>query len=318
MFLWVIFGVVLIVCFGIVLYVMKATTAEKAVMRQLATIAATREVRAAAGTILKEQGLSPNPWVHELLSQTPKSAIILDLIQQAGADWWVSSVIQSSIALAFAGALISAFWTGSFSLILLSALAAGFLPFAYLLLLRYRRLQACDALLPEAVELMARAMRAGHTLTSALEIVSNDIAQPLASEFRTVFEEQSFGLPLRDALTNLLRRVPGDDLRFLTTALLIQKETGGNLTQILDTTSSVMRQRKRMKGQVRIYTAQARATGWVVASLPALLFLVFEFLKPDYEQLLLTDPIGSKVLYVGVFFWLIGAFIIKKIMTIKV
>jgi len=126
------------------------------------------------------------------------------------------------------------------------------------------------------------------------------------------------GLPLRDALMNLLQRIPRDDMRFLTTALILQKETGGNMVKILDSTAHVMKERKRVRGQIKVYTAQARATAWVVGGLPFFMFLLMNFISPGYESEMLNDPIGSKVFYGGLMLWAIGVLAIKKIVAIKV
>jgi tight adherence protein B len=195
---------------------------------------------------------------------------------------------------------------------------AGCIPVGYLLVQRMRRLQACDTQLPQAIDLMSRALRAGHALNSAIEMVSHDIPEPLAGEFRMVHEEQSLGLPLRDALMNLLDRIPRDDMRFLTTALLLQKETGGNLVQILDTTSRVMKERVRLRGQIRIYTAQARVSAWVVSLMPFAMFLLLNLLNPGYEDIMLKDATGRVLVYIGLGMWAAGILTIRKLIAIKV
>jgi tight adherence protein B len=149
-------------------------------------------------------------------------------------------------------------------------------------------------------------------------MVSQDIPEPLGVEFRMVYEEQALGLPLRDALMNLLQRIPRDDMRFLTTALLLQKETGGNLVQILDTTAKIMRERKRVRGQISVYTAQARATAWVVGGLPFIMFILMNLISPGYEAEMLNNPMGAKFFYGGLMMWALGILAIKKIITIKV
>src|ERR1035437_3919269 len=146
---------------------------------------------------------------------------------------------------------------------------------------------------------MSRGLRAGHAITSTLEMVGREIAEPLGSEFRTVYEEQSLGLPMREAVLNLAQRVPTVDIRFLATALLLQKETGGNLAHILDKTATLMRERLRLHGQVRIYTAQARVTGWIMCSMPFILFALISAVNGDYEKILFADPVGLRMIYAG-------------------
>ena len=313
-----IFILAFFLCFTIVVFFTKSSKTEVAVQRRLAKISEEHRATPAETTILKQFKLSPNPWMHDLLERLPVSAPVLSLIRQAGVEWWVSSFIFYSLLSAFIGGLIASIEVGSTLLILLAGIAASLLPAAYLFFLRYRKLPECDALLPHAVELMARALRAGHALNAVIEMVSQDISEPLASEFRIVHEEQAFGLPMKDALTNLLERNPRDDMRFLTTALLLQREVGGNLVQILDTTSHVMRERVRIRGQIKIYTAQARVSGWAVSLLPLVMFALLNLINPGYERILLDDPIGRGVLYFGLFMMVIGILIVKKIITIKV
>jgi tight adherence protein B len=148
-------------------------------------------------------------------------------------------------------------------------------------------------------------------------MVSHDIPDPLAREFRIVYEEQALGLPLRDALMNLLQRIPRDEMRFLATALLLQKETGGNLVQVLETTARVMRERVRLRGQIRIYTAQARVTAWVVSLLPFAMFVLLNLLNPGYESIMLNDPTGIKIVYAGLVMWGIGIYAIRKLIDIR-
>jgi len=140
----------------------------------------------------------------------------------------------------------------------------------------------------------------------------------VASEFRIVFEQQNLGLPIREAILNLVERVPLEDVRFLAAAILIQKETGGNLAEVLDKTSAVMRERIRLRGQLRIYTAQGRLTGWILCTLPFLVFLVINLINHDYEKKLLSDPLGLHLVYAGLGMMTIGVLIIRKIINIKV
>jgi tight adherence protein B len=174
------------------------------------------------------------------------------------------------------------------------------------------------AILPDAIDLMARALRAGHALTAAIEMVAREISNPVGSEFRRVFEEQNFGLPIREALLNLARRVPVPELRFLVTAMLVQRETGGNLAEVLDKAGAVIRERSRLLGQLRIYTAQGRMTGWILGLLPFILFVLMNFANPGYSNNLINDPLGRKAIWLGLGFMAVGAWSIRKIVDIKV
>ena len=179
----------------------------------------------------------------------------------------------------------------------------------------------CDRrsnLLPEAVDLMSRGLRAGHSISAVLEMVGNEIAEPIGSEFRALQGEQSLGLPMRDSLKNLVERVPINDLRFLATAILLQKESGGNLAQILDKTSNVLRERARLRGQLAIYTAQGRITGYILGAAPFIMFGIISMINHTYEKVLFTDPFGIKMLYFGLGMMVIGILAIRKIIDIEV
>jgi len=318
MFLALIFLLVLIVCFGFVLLLTRASKTEMAIRRGLASLSEESRAKPLVTTILKEERLSQARWLDDLLANVQFSWRLLDLIKQAGSHWQVSTLLSYSLVAAFAGAIVATIVGEGVVTITVMAIAAGLLPAGYLLLLRYRKLQASDALLPRAVELMSRALRAGLTINSSLELAGRDVPDPLGTEFRIVHEEQALGLPLRDALMNLLKRMPRDDMRFLTTALLLQKETGGNLVQILETVGRVMRERARIRGQVRIYTAQARVSGWIVAVIPFLMYGLISFMNPQYEKLLFDDSIGRTIFYFGAVMWIIGIFLIKSIVSIKI
>ena len=313
----VLFTLLMLLCFGVIIVFLKPGQTERAVRRHLSTIDDRSGARDPFASILKPELLSSNPWLHELLSQLPGIWGLHRLIQQAGKEWPASSMLGASLAGAFAGLLVS-IWFPNGLLALVVVLVGAAAPFGCLLILRNIRFQACQTQLPDAVDLMARALRAGHAISSALEMVGREAGEPLASEFRTVYEEQSLGLPLRDAMMSLVRRLPSDDIRFLTTALLLQKETGGNLAQILDKTAAVMRSRVRMKGQVKVYTAQARVTGYVICAMPFLLFALISLVSPDYERLLFADPLGMKMVEFGLVMMLIGIFVIRKIIDIRI
>jgi tight adherence protein B len=313
----ILFGLVLILCFGVVLYFLRPTQAETAIGRQLAAIEGERAVSAGT-TILKEEKLSSIPWLHEVLRQMPGSKALVRLIKQSGSHWRIAIVVPISLLGVAVGWLVVSFWTSSFALCAGAGVAVGLAPYGYLYWLREARFRRCEALLPEAVDLMARALRAGHAVASVLEMVGREVAEPVASEFRTVYEEQILGLPLREAVLNLAERVPRDDMRFLATAILVQKETGGNLAEILDKTAAVMRERVRLRGQLRIYTAQGRVTGWILCCLPFILFALIGLVNPDYEKLLFTDPLGIHLVYFGLFMMAAGILVIRWIIDIKV
>jgi tight adherence protein B len=183
---------------------------------------------------------------------------------------------------------------------------------------RQRRVRNFNTVLPDAIDLLARALRAGHSVASALEMVGEQSPEPLGVEFTQVFQQQRLGLPFRDALMQMSERMPSRDLYFLITAILIQKETGGDLTEILDRTAHVIRERVRIEGEVRTRTAQGRLTGWILALLPVAMLAIINLVNPGYSDVLFHDPQGRYWLYLGAGLIVVGGLIIRKIVDVKV
>ncbi len=204
-------------------------------------------------------------------------------------------------------------------LLIVAAMSVGLLvPYIVLKVKIARRLKAFNTALPDAIDLMARALRAGHSMSSAIEVIAEQSAQPVAGEFFLVFQQQKFGMRLRDALLQMSGRVPSRDLQFLITAILVQKETGGDLTEILDRTSHVIRERVRIEGEVRTHTAQGRLTGWILGLLPVIMLALINIVSPGYSSLLFHDPTGQKLLYAGGVLILIGGLVIRKVVDVEV
>ncbi len=311
------FILLLIVTFGVLLYFLRPTPTETAVEQHLERIEESRAVEGDGTTILKPEALSATPWLDELIRDIPGSVGLARLVRQSGQKWQLSSILFFSLVVAVVVAWIASAAMPS-GLSTIFGIMAGLTPYLYLYIRREMRFRQCDALLPDAVDLMARGLRAGHAVPAVMEMVGKEIGEPLAGEFRILHEEQNLGLPLRDAMLNLVDRVPRDDMRFLATAVLLQKETGGNLALILDKTSALARERARLYGQLRIYTAQGRITGWILCMAPFIMFGLMSFTNWKYESVLFTNPIGLKIIYVGLVMMLIGILIIRKIIDIKV
>ena len=311
------FILLLIVTFGVLLYFLRPTATEIAVEQHLEHIEESRAVEGDGTTILKREALSATPWLDELIRDIPGSVGLARLVRQSGQKWQLSSILFFSLVVAVVVAWIASAAMPS-GLSTIFGIMAGLTPYLYLYIRREMRFRQCDALLPDAVDLMARGLRAGHAVPAVLEMVGKEIGEPLAGEFRILHEEQNLGLPLRDAMLNLVDRVPRDDMRFLATAVLLQKETGGNLALILDKTAALARERARLYGQLRIYTAQGRITGWILCMAPFIMFGLMSFTNWKYESVLFTNPIGLKIIYVGLVMMLLGILIIRKIIDIKV
>jgi tight adherence protein B len=197
-------------------------------------------------------------------------------------------------------------------------MAATVLPVVVLRLKRNRRMVKFDQNLPEALDLMSRSLRAGHSVSAAIEIVAEEGMEPLRSEFARVHQQQVLGLPNRDALLQLGRRLPSTDLQVVITAMLVQKETGGNLVEILERTAAVLRDRLRIKGDVRVHTAQGRLTGAILCLLPVAMYVLINLANPGYTRVLITDPTGRKMTYAGIGMIAVGGLLIRKIVRIKV
>jgi tight adherence protein B len=193
-----------------------------------------------------------------------------------------------------------------------------FIPFLWVLNKRRVRLKKFAAQLPDALELVARALRAGHSLGAGMHVVAEEMPAPICDEFGRVYEEQNLGIPVEDSLRNICERIPNLDLRFFVTSVAIQRQTGGDLAEILDKIGYVVRERYRILGQVKALTAEGRLSGVVLIALPFVLFLVMLHIKPDYIQVLWTEPLGIRMSIFGLVMQILGAITIKKIVNIKV
>jgi tight adherence protein B len=197
--------------------------------------------------------------------------------------------------------------------------AIGFsVPFLLLRMKRRRRLYAFEEQFPEALDLISRALKAGHAFATGLKMVADEMPEPVGPEFRKTFDEQNFGLPLKDALDNLTQRVPSLDVRFFATAVLIQRETGGNLSEILENLAHVVRERFKILRQVRVYTAHGRLTGYVLLGLPAFLAVALMFINPDHMNLLFRERMGQQMLMAALVMQVCGYIWIQKVIKIEV
>jgi tight adherence protein B len=312
----ILFGLLLIVSFVVAAYLLKPSREETDIQRHIAGL--NRGTGLEGGTILREEMLSNSRALSEFLRQLPGSYALQRLIKQAGSRWKVAPLLFGSLAAGLLAGWIASFWISNDLLCICLGVLVIFLPCLYLYVRRAARFRRFSDMLPEAIDLMARALRVGHSVVSVLEMVGQEVAEPVASEFRTAYEEQSLGLPLREAMLNLTQRVPIPDIRFLATAVVLQKETGGNLAEILDKTAMLIRERQRLRGQLRVYTAQGRATGWVLCALPFVVFFGISLVNPSYERVLFTDPTGRHLVMAGLALLVIGIFIIQKIVDIRV
>jgi tight adherence protein B len=312
------FALILIVSFAVVLYFLKPSAMEKAVARQLADIEERPNAALSGTSILKEEALRSNTFAEQLLGNMPWAPALTRLIKQSGQDWRASTVFLLSVAAAVGTGWLAFAVISNFVISAAIGAVVGASPYVALYVLRGVRRHRFESLLPEAVDLMSRGLRAGHSIASVLEMVGNEIGDPVGAEFRAFSKEQALGLPIREAMMSLVERMPIDDMRFLATAILLQKESGGNLAQILDKTTAVIRERARLRGQLQIYTAQGRITGWILCAAPFLMFGLISVMNHNYEKTLFTTPLGLKMVYGGLGLMVLGVLAIRKIIDVKV
>ena len=312
------FFIVLIAAFAVLAFFTEPSKTDKLIHSRLVSL----DRKAASSSddepgILKEITFSTIPAFDKFLRGNRVAVGLQLLIEQSDVQWTVGRIVFSSLLLISVGALLGNWWIAPGLLGWAPGLALGAAPYLYLLQKRSRRLRRFSELLPEAIDLMSRGLRAGQALQATVETVAQESEDPMRSEFRRAAGEQSFGLPFRESMVNLSRRVPVQDLQFLVTAILVQKETGGNLPQVLDKTSHLIRERIRVAGQMRIRTAQGRLTGWILCALPFVIFIGLNFLNPGYGRALFENPTGQKMMAYAAIMMVIGMLLIRKIVNIK-
>ena len=240
------------------------------------------------------------------------------LFDQADVTMSVGAFMGACVGLGVGSAALCSIAGLNLALAPIVGCAFSMLPFAWLSFRRKRRLKKFAAQLPEALELVARALRAGHSLAAGFKLVSSEMSDPIGAEFGRVFEEQNFGIPFEEALESLTERVPNLDLKFFATAVILQRHTGGDLAEILDKIGSLIRERFKIWGQVQALTGEGRLSGIVLLALPPALFVAVYRMNPDYMMTLFTDDLGKKMLIGGVLMQLLGALVIRKIVNIRV
>jgi tight adherence protein B len=270
-----------------------------------------------AGSLLRGVGGSESALVQTLSARVPHLRDIKFMLEQADLPWTVQTylMLAGGFGVAFSSGVL--LFTGSWWYALPAAAFGAALPYLYVRGKRKKRLRKFEELFPGAVDLLGRAIRAGHPFSSGIKMVAEESAEPIASEFRRTFEEQRFGLPLEDTLSALADRVPLVDVRIFVTALMIQREVGGNLAEILDNLSSIIRQRFTLAGQVRTLTAEGRMSMYVLGIMPVAVGLFLYFTNPGYVGTLFTHPIGHAMLGGALVMQIIGWLWMRRITDIE-
>lgn len=274
--------------------------------------------RDTASDLLLKQALMEVDRKTILDALTPNFLTMERVFEQADANIRPSALFAISIGMMLVGGMLSALIARTVYVAPVGALIFFAIPWTWLWNKRRKRLKTFASQLPDALELVARALRAGHSLAAGMHVVAEEMPPPISKEFGRVYEEQNLGIPLEEALRGITERVPNLDLRFFVTSVAIQRQTGGDLAEILDKIGHVVRERYRILGQVKALTAEGRLSGLVLIALPFGLFLMMLHMKPDYISLLWTDPLGIKMSILALVLQLLGAYAIKKIVDIKV
>ena len=272
----------------------------------------------ASAQLIRDEGLSTLPWLNRALANWSRIDYVRNLLAQAGMDTKPGQILLMTGVVGLGSYLFVHMFFGGFMISVAAALVFGAIPIGYVYVKRMQRLNAFESNFPEAIDLLARAVKAGHGLNTGMEIVGQEMSDPIAGEFRKTYEEQRLGLQFREALINLTKRVPLQDARFFAAALIIQDETGGNLAEILGNLSATVRDRFKIRGEVKVRTAQGKLTAAILISLPIAMLFLMNWLNPAYGSVLFTDPLGLIFLAVAAAMQIIGGFILWSIVNIQV
>jgi len=268
--------------------------------------------------VVRDEQLSNIPALDALLRRSERVSAIQKMLSQGGLTTRAGNFLGLCTLIAIAATIVAFVLTKKMEIAWVCLLVGFLLPYSYASFRRTQRFTKFEELFPEAIDTLARAVRAGHAFTTALEMITSEISEPIAGEFRQLYEEQKFGMPVRDALLNLTERVPLVDVKFFVTAVMLQRETGGNLAEILDNLSYVIRERFKIQRQVRVYTAQGRLTMALLMGMPPIIVVTMLVLNPGFIHPLFADPIGHTLLVAGITLQTVGYFVIRKIIRIQV
>ncbi|RZI44003.1 type II secretion system F family protein [Herbaspirillum sp. HC18] len=290
----------------------------KRIARRLQAMTMDDHGRPGEATIRKQRAPSRTEGLERLLLRLPHIDALERLLQQAGSSYEPGRFLLVSF-MSGATALVVALFLPIHAFFAMAAgMAAAAIPLLLMQRQRRLRLGRIEEQLPDALDLMSRALRAGHALPAAIEMAAKEMADPIAGEFRTVFDEVTFGVSMQDALNGLAARVPGTDVGYFVVAVLIQRETGGNLTELLGNISSIVRERFKLYGQVRTLSAEGRLSAWILTVLPFALTGVMQLINPGFMNVLWSEQIGMKLTGGMMVLMMIGIFWMRAIVRIRV
>lgn len=307
----------LVVAMIVFLYLALSKGSDEVVSDRLDTLVGRNLRKESSADMLLKQAIQDADKQSLLDRLTPEMLNLTKWFEQADANIKPSALFGISLGLAVLGAALS-IWLVNLYILPIGAIIFFSLPWMWLYMKRAGRLKKFASQLPDAMELVARALRAGHSLASGIHCVAEEMPAPISREFSRVYDEQNLGIALEDALKGMCDRVPNLDLRFFVTSVAIQRQTGGDLAEILERIGHIIRERFKILGQVQALTAEGRLSGIVLIAMPIGLFLMMLWMKPDYIEMLWKDPMGQKMSMGAIILVLIGAYAIKKIIDIKV
>jgi tight adherence protein B len=276
------------------------------------------EAGVSEGSILKRVMEGPVPVLDRLVARSGSGSQLARLIEQSGVKTTGSAIVMASICIAVGLGLLAALLAPNPMAGPVAAALGAFAPFAYLKRKRTVRMKKFEEQFPEVLDVLSRAIRAGHAFQTALGMAADEMPEPVGPEMKKTFDQQNFGLPLKEALTDLAERVNLLDVRFFVTAVLIQRDTGGNLSEILDNLAHVVRERFKVLRQVRVHTAHGRFTGYVLLTLPAFLAVALSFINPDHMELLFRERMGQMMLMGAMVLQAVGYFWVRQVIKIEV
>jgi len=312
------FVTIFALAFGIAVFFLKPTPDQHALDRRIGLLLVPNSAKEVAGKALEAHltvDAGTFPWLDKMLRQASFAPAFQRLILQGGTTTSMGAIVIEMVALLVGMFLLTYLVLSMLPVAIVVALLSSMIPLLWLRWKRDKRLAAFNAALPDCIELCSRALRAGHSMIGAIGIIAEEAIEPAKTEFGEVFKKQNYGLPLRDALMQMLDRVPSSDLRVFITGVLVQKDTGGNLVEILDRIVAVIRDRIRIHGEIRTHTAQGRLTGWILTLLPVGLLLLINLVNPGYSHIMFHDPLGQELLYTGLGLLLLGGFVIRHIVN---
>jgi tight adherence protein B len=306
---------ILAATFAVMIAMTRRSASEQTIAQRMASIRISANKEDGAETAQLFKATQKAGWLEEILEPYPFAQRLQLRIVQANSSTTVSRLMLTSLGMFVAGYCMVWLFMSMVLVDLGAGVAFGLLPYGILSFKRSRRIKAFNTVLPESIDMMARALRAGHSVAGAIDMLAENTQEPAASEFGEIFKQMNLGLPMRDALLQLLDRVPSSDLRVLVTAILVQKDTGGNLAEILDRTVFVIRERLRIHGEIQVQTAQGRITGWILSALPIVMMAMLNLVNPGYSSVLFHDPLGRKLMYCSMGSLALGAFFIRRIVN---